>query len=563
MNLYSFTAKLGHKFSGTLDTIVRFIFNLVKPELGKYLFATLINALSGILAALLIKHVHSGVRSDIYDSGDFLLTFFVYAVGSILLGLWGTYLLTRLSNDTLHDLRVNLSNKIMYSSYQQIELEEDKIIPIMTVEINRIGAAALKLADLLKSFVLVIVCLGYLIYLSWGIAIILMVLFSINFIMTFVIMPHTLKQEEHMKDQRIALFTHIKGMVNGLKELNFKKKLREEYTNQLISPTTKKLNKLKLKMVMFLSFFSKLDNFIIMSAVVIGTIYLNGTNIITPKQLLEFMILALFMIGPMNQIARFLRSLSSIKSSILLIEDLGIKLNAPAEIKSKLIDSTTWNSSDPIIQFQNVFHEYGQEEEHENFILGPLNFSLYSGKIVFVVGGNGSGKTTLMKILTGLYKPVKGKILYKNQQISAEYLEAYQDAYAAIFSDAHLFRILYHISSSVLETKGKQYIKLLEIADKVKIQDKHFSTIKLSYGQKKRLSLVMALLEDKEIYVFDEWAANQDPYFKAIFYDQILKELKQNGKTVIVISHDESYFSRADSILKFTDGQLSKMTEYG
>jgi len=540
---------------------MRFVFNLIRQQLRKYLFATLINALSGIAAARVIMTIHSGLRDSVDSTGDFLIEFGIYLIGSTILGLWGTYLMTSLSQNTLHDLRVNLSNKIMHSSYQQIELEEDKIIPIMTTEINKIGAAASKLADLFKNFAIVTFILVYLFYLSWEMAAIAMMLFSINFILTFVILPRTRKSEESLKELRITLFRHIKGMVNGLKELNFKKKLREEYTNRLISPTIRTINDISLKMRMLLSSFSKIDNFIIMSAVVVGVIYLSGTDLISPKQLFEFMILALFMLGPMNQIVRFLRSLNMLRMAISLIEDLGIELTSPDEIKNKPIDSTSWTSADPIIKFQNVYHEYEEEEEHETFILGPLDFSLYVGEIIFIIGGNGSGKTTLVKILTGLYKPMKGEILYKNHKISPEYLEAYQDAFAAIFSDAHLFRVLYHIDDPVLDTKGKEYIKLLELEDKVKIENKQFSTVKLSYGQRKRLALIVALMEDKEIYVFDEWAANQDPYFKAIFYNQILKELKRNGKTVIVVSHDDNYFDGADRILKLTDGQLSEITK--
>ena len=552
--------RLGSNFRNT-DRRMRFVFKLIQPLLGKYLFATLINALSGIAAALVIKHIHAGVRTGLGDPQEFLVLFIVYALGAALLGLWGTYMITQLSQTTLHNLRVNLSDKIMHSSYQQVELEEDKIIPIMTVEINKIGAAATKLADLFKNFAIVGFILGYLFYLSWGMAVVAMMFFSINFILTFVLLPYTLSSEENMKELRITLFRHLKGMVNGLKELNFKKKLRQEYTKQLISPTIKKLDVLKLKMAMVLTSFAKLDNLIIMSAVTGGVIYLSGSDIISHKEMVEFMILALFIISPMNQIVRFLRSLNMLRMSISLIEDLGIELNSAEEIESKPIDATSWTSSDSIIEFHGVHHEYeqDQDQEHESFVLGPLNFSINQGETIFVVGGNGSGKTTLVKLLTGLYKPVQGQLSYKYQQISAEYLEAYQDSFSAVFSDGHLFRVLYHIDDAILESKGQEYLDLLEVSDKVRIENSQFSTIKLSYGQRKRLSLVMALMEDKDIYVFDEWAANQDPYFKTIFYDKILKQLKKDGKTVIVVSHDDGFFDCADRVLKLTDGQLAEI----
>ena len=89
---------------------------------------------------------------------------------------------------------------------------------------------------------------------------------------------------------------------------------------------------------------------------------------------------------------------------------------------------------------------------------------------------------------------------------------------------------------------------------KVKVADGKFSTVNLSTGQRKRLALVSAYLEDRPIYLFDEWAADQDPVFKRVFYTELLPELKSRGKTVIVITHDDAYFNCADRVIKLEDG---------
>ena len=82
------------------------------------------------------------------------------------------------------------------------------------------------------------------------------------------------------------------------------------------------------------------------------------------------------------------------------------------------------------------------------------------------------------------------------------------------------------------------------------------TTTRLSRGQQKRLALLVALLEDRPFYVFDEWAADQDPHFKNIFYSELLPELKAAGKAVLVITHDERYFPLADRLLHLEDGKL-------
>jgi putative ATP-binding cassette transporter len=101
-----------------------------------------------------------------------------------------------------------------------------------------------------------------------------------------------------------------------------------------------------------------------------------------------------------------------------------------------------------------------------------------------------------------------------------------------------------------------QYLRLLQLEDKVQIEAGRFSTLSLSDGQRKRLALLVCFLEDKDIYLFDEWAADQDPLFKEIFYYRILADLKRENKVVVVISHDERYFQVADKVLVMEHGRL-------
>jgi len=70
------------------------------------------------------------------------------------------------------------------------------------------------------------------------------------------------------------------------------------------------------------------------------------------------------------------------------------------------------------------------------------------------------------------------------------------------------------------------------------------------------LALLVSLVEDKELYLFDEWAADQDPEFRDVFYNKLLPELKSRGKLVIVISHDDRYFHKADQIVKLEQGAV-------
>ena len=183
-----------------------------------------------------------------------------------------------------------------------------------------------------------------------------------------------------------------------------------------------------------------------------------------------------------------------------------------------------------------------------------VNLTFKAGELIFIVGGNGSGKSTLAKLITGLYIPESGRLCLDDTAIIDTNREWYRQHFSTIFSDFYLFDRLVSPTNSPLE--AQTYLKTLELEKKVSMSNGQLSTTKLSQGQRKRLALLGAYLEDRPIYLFDEWAADQDPVFRKIFYTQLLAELKQRGKTVLVISHDDHYFHLADRIIKLDYGRI-------
>jgi putative ATP-binding cassette transporter len=181
------------------------------------------------------------------------------------------------------------------------------------------------------------------------------------------------------------------------------------------------------------------------------------------------------------------------------------------------------------------------------------------GEILYIVGGNGSGKTTLAMLLLGLYRPEQGALLLNGVEVDDAALEAYRSHFSAVFADFHLFEEILGTDRADLSRRAEHYVHALGMRHKVKVTDGRFSTLDLSSGQRKRLALVASYIEDRPVYLFDEWAADQDPRFKRIFYTELLPELKARGKTVIVITHDDAYFAHADRIIKLEDGQLQAL----
>jgi len=208
------------------------------------------------------------------------------------------------------------------------------------------------------------------------------------------------------------------------------------------------------------------------------------------------------------------------------------------------------------IQMRGVCHHYPAPTGEGSFMLGPLDLEIRQGEILYVVGGNGSGKTTLALMLLGFYEPEAGEIRLNGVALTPANLEHYRRYFSAVFSDFHLFEQLLAADDDTLGQRATHYVERLRMGHKVTVADGKFSTIDLSTGQRKRLALVSAYLEDRAVYVFDEWAADQDPAFKQVFYTELLPELKAAGKTVVIITHDDAYFGYADRIVKLVDGQL-------
>jgi putative ATP-binding cassette transporter len=209
----------------------------------------------------------------------------------------------------------------------------------------------------------------------------------------------------------------------------------------------------------------------------------------------------------------------------------------------------------------DVRHQYFHEGANEVFALGPVQLDFRPGQITFLVGGNGSGKTTLAKLLVGLYRPEGGLVLLNGALVDDGNRDAYRQCFSAIFSDFHLFEHLLDGGSADLDERGNRLLSKLLLDHKVQVKDGAFTTRQLSQGQRKRLALVVSYLEDRPFLVFDEWAADQDPVFKEVFYKELLPELRARGKCVLVISHDDRYFHLADRVVRMEDGQVVAVEE--
>jgi putative ATP-binding cassette transporter len=285
---------------------------------------------------------------------------------------------------------------------------------------------------------------------------------------------------------------------------------------------------------------------------------------VSSEALTGYVVAVLYMMGPIWSIIGALPTVERGQVALENIERLGVSLDVGQEDDQTVELAGLEDRIPPIVQLDDVVFSYDQEKGVEGpFTLGPISLKLHPGELVFVIGGNGSGKSTFVKVLAGLYHPLQGNMTLAGTKITDANREWYREHFSVVFSDFHVFNKLLGQSDSQAERLVPQYLRLLHMDQKVAVHERTFSTLDLSQGQRKRLALVTAYLEDRPIYVFDEWAADQDPQYKEIFYKTLLPDLRERGKLVVVITHDDRYFHLGNQVIKLEDGKVVEYSKTG
>ncbi|MGP5019872.1 multidrug ABC transporter permease/ATP-binding protein, partial [Vreelandella alkaliphila] len=224
-------------------------------------------------------------------------------------------------------------------------------------------------------------------------------------------------------------------------------------------------------------------------------------------------------------------------------------------------DSDTQRHDWQALALEQVCYRYPAEEARPGFAIGPIDLTLKRGEVVFLIGGNGSGKSTLARLLTGLYQPQDGCVRVDGRPLQEEDWTTYRQHFSAIYADLHLFdRLMGPEGESPDTMLVEQWLAALGMHNKLDFDGDRVTNINLSQGQRKRLAMLLAVAEQRDLLLLDEWAADQDPQFRRVFYRELLPQLRALGKTLVVISHDDHYFDQADRLLEMRGGQLVELT---
>ena len=526
---------------------------LLRASPGTVVLVFIVGSLAGLSHTGLLATINAALNNQGLSRLTLASMFIGLCITALACRVVADTLLSRISQESIFALRMQLSRQILDSPLSNLEkIGGAGILTSLTDDVSTIANALAGIPPFFMNIATLIGCLAYLGWLSWPILIGLMVFLGVGVLSYQLIMNRAMRHFAFVREHSTALYRHFSALTNGTKELKIHRHRRQAFLTDLLRPTAIALKRYTIAGTTVLACALGWGQLLIL--VFIGLLLFmmpaSDFSVLTGSALVT-----IFLMTPIESILNTVTFMSRANISVKKIEELGAQLStlsADTTEIPKLTNEVTWNS----LELSGVTHEYKREGEERSFMIGPIDLAFHPGELVFLVGGNGSGKTTFMKCLSGLYRPEAGEIKLDGKLVSDEDRDDYRQLFSVVFSDFFLFQNLLGVETGELDAEVHKYLKRLRLDHKVTVNDGQFSTIELSQGQRKRLALLTAYLEDRPIYIFDEWAADQDPMFKQIFYCQLLPELKARGKLALVISHDDHYYHVADRIIKIDDGKI-------
>lgn len=524
---------------------------------------------AGVLSGLLSAGVLALINHMLHRSSDHsflvILGFAALVAGKLLSNLWSQLLLVRFSQDTILDLSLSLCAKILRAPLRRSEQRgAANMLVTLTDDVSWVTWAIQCFPQLIMNVAVVLGCGLYLAWLSWStfLGVVGLTMFGALGYRWLHISAFSVINAA--REARAELFRHFRSLTDGLKELLMHRARRQEFVDQEVRRAAESYRKANLEATRRQALTEAWTQVMFYSLIGFVVFLFPSVVTLSPEALTGYVVAVLYMMGPIWGIVGAIPTLERGQVALENIERLGVSLDLAQEDASMGEVTGLKEGILPIVQWSDVTFSYDEEEGVGTpFTLGPISLELHPGELVFVIGGNGSGKSTFVKVLAGLYRPREGTVTLAGTMITDAHREWYREHFSVVFSDFHLFDKLLGQSDSHAERFAPQYLRWLHMDQKVTMRERTFSTLDLSQGQRKRLALVTAYLEDRPIFVFDEWAADQDPQYKEIFYKTLLPDLRERGKLVVVITHDDRYFHLGNQVIKLEDGKLVEYLKLG
>lgn len=513
---------------------------------------TLLTGLLGIGTLAYINNFLLHARNDM--ASDALWQFGILVLLYLAASTLSQMMLARIGHGFIFDMQAQMLKQILDSPEIQLQITgKPKILASLSNDIRSMSIAFARLPELIQGILFVTACSIYLIWLSPKLFAVTALLMALMIFISNIMVRRHYRYFSLKRQAEDKLYQHYDTGLSGHKELSLNRYRAERFYQEDFLPEAGRKRDYHILADVYHVFAVNWGNTVMLAAVGIVfylSAYLSWASL---PEAATISMTILFMRGPLTSAIGALPTLLQSQVAVKALENL----NLPAF-------QTSFHTNHPLpadwqtIRFENLTYSY-PAQGGQIFSLEPTNLTLKRGETIFLIGANGSGKSTLSMLLSGLYTPASGKIYLDNTEITASNLSAYRQLFSSVFTDFHLFEQLVDgMGADASETLTRQWLEHLQLTEKAKIEQARILNTKLSQGQKKRLGLLAAALENRSILILDEWAADQDPQFRRTFYEHLLPLLKQQGRTIFAISHDDKYFRHADRILSMKQGKLTE-----
>jgi len=530
------------------------MFKLSYKQLVVFFLFAIPNTLLSLCILFIINQVIS--KHGLLFSDYLWFKYLILVCSSYLINVSFQSRVIKYSNQLIFNNELRIFDAVLKSNIERLEkLGTERIYGIID-DLRLFVFLPNVVTSSINSFLLLFICLVYLLTVSLGAAVIVLCLIAAIAFGYFLIVKHIGVRVKILKDLNDFYYKLVDDLIKGFKELKTSPIRSHNLFEKFLKPNRKEAKTLESKIsnnVLAVSLLSQYGLYIIIGVIIF---LLPAIGALSKERIITFVIILLFMGGPLNNLismqsffAKFSvagKRIDSFFFDLAQVKDTGLNQDKSMALSSDF-DSLTFN---------NITFQYKSQVENL-FLLGPINLSIKKGEVIFIVGGNGSGKSTFINILTGLRKPSGGDIYLNGKSIENDD-PVYLSQLSAIFSDNHLFSANYE---DYTLNENNQYLSLLKTMEleAVVLDSRELSARRrFSKGQSKRMSLIFALLEQHPLLILDEWAADQDPYFRRYFYERLVPYLKGQGKTIIAVTHDDVYFKCADRIIKFDYGVIDR-----
>lgn len=463
--------------------------------------------------------------------------------------------LTVLGHHFVFDLRSRLVKRILDTDIERLEqLGNATLLASLSSDVRNITIGFVRLPELIQGVVLTLASVAYLAWLSPQMVVITVLWIAFTMGVGWWLVSKVYRHFHLVRESEDSLYKDFQSAIEGRKELALNRDRARRFFDERYTANARDYRYHIIRADTYHLSANNWSNIMMLGAIGVVFFLSNGLGWADTTVASTFALTLLFLRTPLIQAVGAWPTLISAQVAFDKLSSLELAEYQPSFAVADTL--TDWQR----LELEEVTYHYPNTAQGEGFQVGPLSMTLERGEQVFLIGGNGSGKSTLARLLSGLYRPQSGSIKIDGQVINADQWEAFRARFASVFTDFHQFDQAMgpeglSADPQVIDT----WLERLQMQHKLQWEGDRVVNTQLSQGQRKRLALLLAIAEKRDILLLDEWAADQDPQFRRLFYRELLPHLKAMGKTVFAISHDDSYFIHADRLLEMSKGQLSEL----